>query len=122
MAIAEAEKVSLEWLATGLNKTQWTTNSPASNNNDPLKFTWLMIYESLSRVEAESLIRLIHKVGAKGILTATSGDESIDGAFLLLPQEEKERLMALHEAKKGASEASDSNVTKKPASDHKQAS
>lgn len=120
LAIAKAERVSLEWLATGLDKVDWTTNSPG-NVSDPLKFTWQMIYESLSKEDAEALIRLIHKDGARGILASAGTGEDIDTTLLLLPKEEKERLLALHEAKKGTSEGSELGSTQSPEHEAKRA-
>ena len=105
LSIAEAENVSLEWLALGLNKDHGAKSSSKTQEHDNLKHTWLMIYESLDRQDIESLIRLIHKEGAKGILLSSSRIDSVDNALLLLSQEEKERLMRLYDQiKKGASE------------------
>lgn len=122
LTIAEAEQVSLEWLASGLNKDLWTTNSPAGSEGDPLKFTWGMIFDSLDRGDAEALIRLIHKEGAKGILASSNKADNLDSTLLLLPKEEKERLIALHEAKKGAPEGGELDINLNPAPSRKQAS
>lgn len=121
LAIAKAERVSLEWLACGLNKDEKAKNSSSVHEEDPLKFTWLMIYESLSRDEAEAIIRLIHKEGVKGILASATKEGSIDSTLLHLPQEEKERLLALHEAKKGASEGSQVDIAQSQVLEKKQA-
>lgn len=104
MQIANAEGVSLEWLATGLDKAHSATNSPKTPPLDPMRDMWGLIFDTIGRQEAEKLIRAIHQLGVQGILTAIDSTGSLDVALTSLPQEEKERLMALHNAKKGASE------------------
>lgn len=134
-AIAKAEGVSIDWLASGENHNQSNSieiksidelhiNSP----NDKLSYAWLMVLESIEPSEALGLIKLIHRKGIERVISeqleAASDSQlsSLERELLKLPKEEKERLMALHEAKKGASEGSEVGNTVSPASDQKQAS
>lgn len=115
--IAEHEGVSLDWLLTGDN-----TNSNASPikknemnehaysiehgstfqlNNMDLKLAEL--FSVLSVDEKEQIISLLIRKGVEIVLTLT---EQTSLQLLLLPEEEKKRLIALHEAKKGASQSS----------------
>ncbi|MGL9774271.1 MAG: hypothetical protein ACR5LG_11005, partial [Sodalis sp. (in: enterobacteria)] len=69
---------------------------------DPLEFTWHMIYNSLNKKDLEALISLLLQEAAKGVLALSGRKDDLDSLLLQLPKEEKERLIALHEAKKGA--------------------
>ncbi|CFQ99358.1 Bacteriophage CI repressor helix-turn-helix domain [Yersinia frederiksenii] len=116
LAIAKAEGVSLEWLASGSNETHEELNKNHQVQQstpemvDPLRYAWMMVYESLNADEAGALLRVIHKKGVDGIVELATAN-SLDIELLQLPTEEKERLMALHEAKKGASESGVENTS-----------
>lgn len=111
VAIAEAEKVDLRWLATGLHEDSSGVISRPSEQeiHDPLRIVWNMIYDSMDRRDTEALIKLIHNTGAKGVIAASSVTNDLNHTWLHLPDDEKERLLALHEAKKGASEEREVN-------------
>ncbi|AJJ57398.1 transcriptional regulator [Yersinia pseudotuberculosis] len=109
--IAHKERVSLDWLAYGsASTTTKTTNhdlgEAAKEHKAKGKLTsaWLAVLDSLDENEAQALLRVIHKKGVDGIVQVAAAN-SLDIGLLQLPTEEKERLMALHEAKKGASES-----------------
>lgn len=73
-------------------------------------------FSSLNRHDIEALISLIHREGARGILSTTEAPGNLDQLLLGLPKEEKERLLALHEAKKGALEERQENDLTHPVS------
>lgn len=107
--ISNKEHVSLDWLAFGSQCSQKVvsaTEIQAVNGEclveDPLEATWHMIYKSLNRNDLEALISLLLQEGAKGVLALSERKDDLDSLLIKLPKEEKERLMALHEAKKGA--------------------
>lgn len=109
--IAYKEQVSLDWLAYGSVSTTTTAthhslDEVAKEHKAKGKLTsaWLAVLDSLDENEAQALLRVIHKKGVDGIVQVATAN-SLDIELLQLPTEEKERLMALHEAKKGASES-----------------
>ncbi|CNH28230.1 transcriptional regulator [Yersinia pekkanenii] len=109
--IAHKERVSLDWLAYGsMTNTITATNHNLSEAEKEYKArgkltsAWLAVLDSLDENEAHALLRVIHKKGVDGIVELVTAN-SLDIELLQLPTEEKERLMALHEAKKGASES-----------------
>ncbi|MGL9774644.1 MAG: hypothetical protein ACR5LG_13750 [Sodalis sp. (in: enterobacteria)] len=69
---------------------------------DPLEATWHMIYKSLNKKYLEALIRLLLQEGAGCVLALSGRKDDLDSLLLQFPKEEKERLIALHEARKGA--------------------
>lgn len=79
--------------------------------NGKLAAAWLMVLDSLEVQEAETILKIIHRKGIEWVISACNKTETIhkdvashiEKALLALPVEEQERLMALHEAKKGAS-------------------
>lgn len=116
--IATKEDVSLDWLAFGKNELDKVHNEhepPLYPPSDGLEAAWLMVYKTLRKEELEALMGLLLREGTKGILSLLNEKNQyknetyktvteLECALLQLPIEEKERLMALHEAKKGASE------------------
>lgn len=76
--IAELEGVSVEWLACGdrptesiplsLEENVASYQTKSSATSDPLQFAWSLVFSSLDPGERESLLKLIHKEGVKGIL------------------------------------------------------
>lgn len=86
--IAEAEKVSLDWLAFGSDQSKleppvdalkYNKTSPAIRN------AWDMVYESLSDHEINELLKVIHRKGIEGILQITKTDSlesSIDNLHI----------------------------------------
>ncbi|WP_233268233.1 helix-turn-helix domain-containing protein [Pantoea sp. BAV 3049] len=127
-AIAHAERVSLDWLAFGTgdakmnhggaieaDENQSTQTTPAL----PLRDRWVAVFDSLETKDIEALLKLIYSRGVLGVISLAGVANDLDQMLVGLPEEEKERLMALHEAKKGASENSELDITQSPASDDK---
>ena len=107
--IAMKEGVSLEWLATGRKpsnheESSATTPTESRSNPNALIATWQTLFDSLKEEEVKSLLSLIMRMGVNGLLELAEMKTTIDSAFLRLDEGEKERLWALHEAKKGSSE------------------
>lgn len=123
--ISMREGVSLEWLATGRTPESYIEEKNPSTPNEtnvvsgPLMATWQTLFESLKEEEVKALLSLIMRVGVNGLLKLAEIKTSTDSAFLRLDEDEKERLWALHEAKKGASEGSKLDISQSPASDDK---
>lgn len=134
--IALKEDVTLDWLAYGSsdpNGSRSYANSghdllsdSRDSSHDLLKATWVLIYESLDKNEIQSLMRLLVRVGVKGILEKFESSASTDEILMHLTKEEKARLLALHEsyvnAKKGVSEGSQVGSNLGPQAKEKQAS
>ncbi|HDU8545615.1 TPA: helix-turn-helix transcriptional regulator [Morganella morganii] len=86
--IAEAEKVSLDWLAFGSERSE--SESPIDtlkyNKTSPaIRNAWDMVYESLSDHEINELLKVIHRKGIEGILQITKTDSlesSIDNLHI----------------------------------------
>ncbi|MFX2611938.1 hypothetical protein [Enterobacter mori] len=101
--IAHKENVSLEWLAHGIGEVyrdQIESNkTPGMRPVEPLEAAWGMIYKSLNSKEVAALISLLMKEGAKGVLALSAKNDDMDRLLTELPADEKERLIALHEAK-----------------------
>ncbi|WPA91016.1 helix-turn-helix transcriptional regulator [Providencia zhijiangensis] len=83
--IAEAEQVSLDWLAFGINKSEL---EPQKEKETPkmdrrlMKNSWDMVYESLSTDEISELLKAIHRKGIEGILkTSFMNDDSIENSI-----------------------------------------
>ena len=83
--IAEAEQVSLDWLAFGINKSEL---EPQKEGDAPkmdrrlMKNSWDMVYESLSTDEISELLKAIHRKGIEGILkTSFMNDDSIENSI-----------------------------------------
>ncbi|MGK3122874.1 helix-turn-helix domain-containing protein [Candidatus Pantoea formicae] len=123
MQIAEAEKVSIEWLATGLNKDDCAINrTERVGDFSHLQEVWMMIFESLGQSDIESLIRLIHKYGARGVISAAEAEDALNQTLMALSKDEKHRLLALYEAKKGASEGGELTTAYRPMTKEQKAS
>lgn len=117
-SLADACRCSLAWLASGdddrpQNETHF--NDPLVNNNDsvPQEFTRVLSY-----LTEEQIKRFLKVIYTRGIDTILQLDGDLDTQLAALPFEEKERLLALHEAKKGASEGSDKNDLGDPTHRH----
>lgn len=122
-SVAEVERVSLEWLITGETQPHQPViqndNSIHSTPASPLRDRWMAVYDSLDTKDTETLLRLIYSRGVLGIISLAGMTSDLDKMFNDLPEDEKKRLMALHEAKKGASEDGELDITPSPASDNK---
>lgn len=121
MKVANIEGVSLEWLAAGESsedkeKTRTHHNNDIENDDDSngrpsdtiegaLASAWDLIFEALSPDERYELIHVFFKIGVRGALAQLKEKGNADLTWSSLANEEKERLIALHEAKKGASES-----------------
>lgn len=86
--IAEAENVSLDWLAFGSNESELEppVDTPKYNKTSPvIRNAWDMVYESLSEHEINELLKVIHRKGIEGILQITKTDSlesSIDNLHI----------------------------------------
>lgn len=69
--------------------------------SNALMATWQTLFDSLKEEEVKALLSLIMRMGVNGVLELAEMKTSIDSAFLRLDEGEKERLWALHEAKRG---------------------
>ncbi|WP_200542028.1 helix-turn-helix domain-containing protein [Klebsiella pneumoniae] len=126
--IAMKEGVSLEWLATGRPPVNHTERNDSKNqievnvSSNALMATWQTLFDSLKEEEVKALLSLIMRMGVNGVLELAEMKTSIDSAFLRLDEGEKERLWALHEAKRGAPESNGVNDRLHPQAKDKQAS
>ena len=128
--ICNIENVSLQWLITGEEKPAITVSQgdkTEAKSDESLRAAWLTAFEYMSKTEAEALLKMIIRGGARGLIKLAEHEASLEEEFMLLPAELKERAIALvdaHiEAKRGASEGSDLGTVDKPRSeDTKQAS
>lgn len=119
--IAELEGVSVEWLAWGDRPTQpiplsleqnvasYQTQSPVTS--DPLQFTWSLIFSSLDQSEQESLLKLIHKEGVKGILQEVGQRSMLEGKIAELTPSEREQFYGQAQKWISAIESSRKNRT-----------
>lgn len=69
--IANVERVSVEWIATGNDGPVASASVLASSNASVSngEYLWKAVYDSLSSDEREALIKLIHRKGIEGILS-----------------------------------------------------
>lgn len=113
--IADVEGVSLEWLMTGSGdapKSQERADrsqegATKSQGGDQL----INVLSFLTERERQQLTELLVRKGVETVLYLL--DEN-NIKLLQLPDDEKERLMALHEAKKGAFEDNQDNELSRP--------
>lgn len=134
--IAETEEVSVEWLVTGrrviyiedeMHRSEVSETASFSKDIDlsslsigftavPIKderfmdLTWAMFFNSLSLDEKQELIDFFSKFGAKGVLTMLRTDREKDTEWGNLSQEERERLLRLHDQLKKGTPKTDSGV------------
>lgn len=125
--ISNVERVSVEWLATGIaqeNNESFKSES-TEKTRELLRSTWVAAFEFMNQADAEAILRIIISGGARGLIKLAEHEVSLEEGFMLLPPELKERAMSLIDvhiaAKKGASQGSDIGITVGPASDTKQA-
>lgn len=120
--IAEQEAVSLEWLLTGEGDgPEWITHvkneksdvemglhhsEKQKKHSNTLDFKLLELLSFLSQDEKQRLIEVFVRKGVETVLYLL--DEN-NIRLLQLPEEERERLLVRHEAKKGAPEDSRGN-------------
>lgn len=106
--IAEVEGVSLEWLMTGHGEGPKSQERAIKNQvGDQL----INVLSFLTEKERQQLTEMLIRKGVETVLYLLD-DNNIK--LLQLPDEEKERLMALHEAKKGAFEDNQDNELSRP--------
>lgn len=83
--IAEAENVSLDWLAFGTKQSELESlkdKEPPKVDRQLMKNSWDMVYESLSTDEISELLKAIHRKGVEGILkTSFVSDDSIESSI-----------------------------------------
>lgn len=106
--IADSEGVTLEWLKSGNEKTPKTPRQEAElvTTADAATNRLVELFSLLQQEDRDNLVRLF---SLKGIETVLALLDSVNLQFLQLPNDEKDRLIALHEAKKGALETSEGN-------------
>ncbi|WP_431648726.1 helix-turn-helix domain-containing protein [Enterobacter hormaechei] len=69
--VAEAEGISLDWLASGLNEKQKRSSleTEVTERTQSLRTVWGAIFDSLPANDIEALVKLIHRKGTEGILS-----------------------------------------------------
>lgn len=120
--LADACGCSLAWLASGDGDIECDAKNKDETlvHNDESKVS--EVENILSYLTYEQKVKFLRVIYTKGIAAILSLDDAFDAQFLALPDSEKERLMALHEAKKGASESSPVDSATNPTSKARQAS
>jgi transcriptional regulator with XRE-family HTH domain len=112
--LADACSCSLAWLASGEGKGDMDTiktNEGFGKINEKKDSEFENILSYLTDEQREKLLKVIY---TQGIATILRLDDSLGTQLLALPDEEKERLLTLHEAKKGASDAGDRGESGSP--------
>ncbi|CDL79520.1 hypothetical protein [Xenorhabdus cabanillasii] len=71
--VAEAEEVSLDWLATGNNRSilRPENKEERREDNTVLRHTWNMVFDALNPRDINKLLRVIHRKGVEGVLSMT---------------------------------------------------
>lgn len=108
--LADACACSMSWLASG--------EGSLSGRHEHIDEDMLHIHEPqrseidniLSYLTIEQKVKFFKVIYTKGVAAILSLDEDFDSRLMALTDEEKERLLALHEAKKGAPVASENNT------------
>ena len=103
--IAHACNVPLPWLITGREQKDETGGDVVCSGGSTISSSPTMLSILLERLrddEKEELTDLLIREGVKTLLTLVDEDTL---NLVKLPREEKKRLLALHEAKKGAPES-----------------
>lgn len=69
--VAEAEGISLDWLASGLNekRIQSSLETKEAERTQSLRTVWGAIFDSLPANDIEALVKLIHRKGTEAILS-----------------------------------------------------
>lgn len=120
--LADACGCALSWLASG----DGGIDDVIINKNEHLEYNGESraseIENILSYLTDEQKIKFLRVIYTKGVAAILSLDDTFDAQFLALPESEKERLLALHEAKRGASEGSELGSTESPEHESKRAS
>ncbi|WP_411753105.1 hypothetical protein [Serratia sp. (in: enterobacteria)] len=128
LKIAEQEGVSLEWLLTGKGKgpdaehfkneknelQKSETSEPQSKSYNRTSKTDEIILEMLSFLAPDEKKKIVEVFVRKGVETVLYLLDENSIKLLQLPDDEKERLLALHEAKKGASEGDQESELTRP--------
>lgn len=120
--LAEACGCSLSWLASGCseggNEIEYKNDNLVYKDENKVS----EVENILSYLTNEQKVKFLRVIYTKGVSSILSLDDALDAKFLALPESEKERLFALHEAKKGASEGSEVTERIHPQANDKQAS
>lgn len=134
MTIAEAETVSLEWLAAGLNKNLIAKNSPteSSNENEIVRSdVERKLFEQLSFLTEREKQKLVEVFARKGVETILHVLDDNNIKLLQLPDVIKEQILAIHtpgtdavdlEARECGADNEKQEGQGDPASQHRQAS
>ncbi|MGL9774670.1 MAG: hypothetical protein ACR5LG_13970 [Sodalis sp. (in: enterobacteria)] len=104
------EQISLDWLAfesyeeLSNNLKTRSRKTGIDNNNGKLMTAWLMVLDSLDAQEAQAILRIIHRKGIEGVISACMKTDTtnknnitnnVERALLELPPEEQDRLIGL---------------------------
>ncbi|WP_164119804.1 transcriptional regulator [Serratia marcescens] len=80
--VAKKERVSLDWLANGIESSTLAAPSvptaPSIQNDNHLRNMWLMVLDSLDEPDALALIKAIHRKGVEGLLSTTAEQEDAE--------------------------------------------
>ncbi|CDH04181.1 putative Similar to regulatory protein of Escherichia coli O157:H7 [Xenorhabdus bovienii str. oregonense] len=73
LMVAEAEEISLDWLATGDDCSILRPKDKEEKREDSsvLRHTWNMVFDALNPEDINKLLKLIHRKGVEGLLTMT---------------------------------------------------
>lgn len=114
--LADACKCSAAWLATGegdIQPSDDNINERFANKDEVVGAELERILSYLSAEQKEKFMKVIYTKGTAAILRL---DDDLDSQFLSLPEDEKTRLLRLHEqVKKGASIPSEEHEINTPA-------
>lgn len=116
-AIADACNAPMAWLITGERVAEYDDELVKYSDSDLGNLLHIM-----GREQKQLLAKAIVQYGVGGIMSALNGMADLTDFLQLTEAQRAQMLRLFGDVKKGAPEASDSNVTNKPASDHKQAS
>ncbi|MEQ1966300.1 hypothetical protein ABLA30_04450 [Xenorhabdus nematophila] len=77
--VANAEGISLDWLATGGNCSILRPEKEEAKREDDdiLRHTWNMVFDALNSDDINKLLKLIHRRGVEGLLTMTQTPQEI---------------------------------------------
>lgn len=127
LLISQKEGVSIEWLLTGAKPTEHThdkqpshiqTPTSVSEERSAMRAAWEVIFNSLGDDEAKALLSLFVLRGVQGVIKLAQERETAADILSRLDADEQERLLALHEAKKGAPTDSEGNELNDPTHRH----
>lgn len=130
--VCDVESISLEWLIAGRESrptTPQSTSKPSvptineeptktDNERAAMRAAWEVIFNSLGDDEAKALLSLFVLRGVQGVIKLAQERETAADILSRLDADEQERLLALHEAKKGAPTDSEGDELNDPTHRH----